>query len=282
MYVEGRSRPPGTQPTRVAFSYKHLLPLCTAYPLHKFSRLTSDTISGKHERVDLLGTLLLPSARSSDSVTIFAAALCRILFFHLQCATPDGDLSICSVVDREPSDPPTRAYFFLIFNRPWKRGLFASLVVVPGRHARSLQVSTTPRHYGFSTCSIAPTINTDHEKLYSVTFDGLRITHATSVCGCEHGIVRMKPETTRVSNVPVTDEVVIVNRSAEVEHNKRSARQHTPATSNSFTPPITRPFFRSSVNPDASGLQAVGRQVTGIFELGMEGATMVVECERQD
>lgn len=89
----------------------------------------------------------------------------------------------------------------------------------------------------------------------------------------------MKPETARVFNVPVTDEVVIVNRSAEVEHSKRSARQHT---SNSFTPPITRPFFRSSVNPDASGLQAVGRQVTGIFELGMEGAIMVVERERQD
>lgn len=68
----------------------------------------------------------------------------------------------------------------------------------------------------------------------------------------------MKPETARVFNVPVTDEVVIVNRSAEVEHNKRSARQHTPATSNSFTPPITRLFFRSSVIADASGLQADG------------------------
>lgn len=155
MYVEGRSRTPGTQPTRVAFSYKHLLPLCTAHPLHwhKFSRLTSDTISGKHERVDLLGMLLLPSARSSDSVPIFAAALCRILFFHLQCATPDGDLSICSVVDREPSDlRPARTSF----SSSTARGREGFSLPSSSYLAATLEASRTPRRHG-TTCSITPT-----------------------------------------------------------------------------------------------------------------------------
>lgn len=153
MYVEGRSRTPGTQPTRVAFSYKHLLPLCAAHPLHKFSRLTSDTISGKHERVDLLGMLLLPSARSSDSVPIFAAALCRILFFHLQCATPDGDLSICSVVDREPSDlRPARTSF----SSSTARGREGFSLPSSSYLAATLEASTTPRRHG-TTCSITPT-----------------------------------------------------------------------------------------------------------------------------